>query len=632
MVFEPEETVGWIWHRLVGDATSYPRHPHAAVHLADLQGSLAVLFRALGGERGVRLVPAGEVAGRHQLGLRQRIGIGRERLARATLDNEVLQLPSVIDCFPASGDNRALYEWLAAFFAHSSEALQLCDDSLQADIATLRLAAATTARVLHGWPGLREPYDRLASALDALRPQRARAAWERRIEEAVRRVLRRDDLGQEDLLDATVPLAHFVAPGGYRPFLPVPLWGEVRVSGRRRESSALPDEQAMPGKAAYAKRRRAVRRKKDRNRRGEPLVLNRFELLLASAELVDLDRDVDDDDAEAAKQAADELDELVVSEHERRSAATLKLDLELCPANAETTPIQAELCYPEWDYLRARYRPNYCRVVAKPATEGGGNWIPDEAAQRRIREVRRYFEAFRPLRQIVPGQVDGDELDLSALVRARADLRAGNAAKDRLYLQTRKIARDLAVGVLVDVSLSTDSVIDDHRVLEIEQEALTALVLGLQACGDENAVFAFTSLRRSWVSVSTVKDFHEALDARILRRIRALRPGHYTRMGAAIRHVTARLAARPHRHRFLLLLTDGKPNDIDHYEGRYAVEDTRMAILEARRSGLKVFGITVDEHAQAYFPYIFGRGAYAIFPHVARLTSALPAMYRQIAT
>lgn len=79
------------------------------------------------------------------------------------------------------------------------------------------------------------------------------------------------------------------------------------------------------------------------------------------------------------------------------------------------------------------------------------------------------------------------------------------------------------------------------------------------------------------------------------------------------------------------MLTDGKPNDIDHYEGRYGVEDTQMAIREARRLGQTVFGITVDEHAQADFPHIFGRGAYAIFPQATRLTTALPAIYRQIA-
>jgi nitric oxide reductase NorD protein len=101
-------------------------------------------------------------------------------------------------------------------------------------------------------------------------------------------------------------------------------------------------------------------------------------------------------------------------------------------------------------------------------------------------------------------------------------------------------------------------------------------------------------------------------------------------MGAAVRHATRRLTERPHGHRLLLLLTDGKPNDADHYEGRYAIEDTRMAIREARRAGCKVFGITVDREARDYFPYLFGPGAYAIFPDISRLPIALPAIYRQV--
>jgi nitric oxide reductase NorD protein len=101
-------------------------------------------------------------------------------------------------------------------------------------------------------------------------------------------------------------------------------------------------------------------------------------------------------------------------------------------------------------------------------------------------------------------------------------------------------------------------------------------------------------------------------------------------MGAALRHVARCLAVRPHGRRLLLLLTDGKPNDADHYEGRYAVEDTRMAIREARRSGIKVFGITVDREARDYVPTIFGPGAYAIFPDTSRLSTALPAIYRHI--
>ena len=186
--------------------------------------------------------------------------------------------------------------------------------------------------------------------------------------------------------------------------------------------------------------------------------------------------------------------------------------------------------------------------------------------------------------------------------------------------------------MLVDVSLSTDSAIDDRRVLDVEKEALTALPPGWSLRRRARDPHLHLAPPRGWVSVRTVKDFEER-SGRAGSSAASGRCGraHYTRMGAAMRHVAARLETRPHGHRLLLLLTDGKPNDIDHYEGRYAIEDTRMAIREARRRGLKVFGITVDEQAQDYFPYLFGRGAYAIFPHIARLTSALPAIYRQLA-
>jgi nitric oxide reductase NorD protein len=216
------------------------------------------------------------------------------------------------------------------------------------------------------------------------------------------------------------------------------------------------------------------------------------------------------------------------------------------------------------------------------------------------------------------------------VVRAVADRRAGAPGSERLYSAARTNQRDLAVAVLVDVSLSTDAWAEDRRVLDVEKEALLALVGGLDACGDEHAVFTFTSRRRDSVWVRTVKEFDAPLDGHVTRRIQALKPGHYTRMGAAIRHATHRLAERPRGHRLLLLLTDGKPNDNDHYEGRYAAEDTRMAIREARRAGIRVFGITVDREARDYFPYIFGPGAYAIFPHISRLPTALPAIYRQV--
>ena len=114
------------------------------------------------------------------------------------------------------------------------------------------------------------------------------------------------------------------------------------------------------------------------------------------------------------------------------------------------------------------------------------------------------------------------------------------------------------------------------------------------------------------------------------RRIASLRPGFYTRLGAAIRHASADLAAQARRRRLLLVITDGKPNDLDHYEGRHGIEDSAMAVREARRVGHAVFGVTIDRDGKSWFPRLFGRGGYALVPHADRLTAVLPEIYRHL--
>ena len=147
---------------------------------------------------------------------------------------------------------------------------------------------------------------------------------------------------------------------------------------------------------------------------------------------------------------------------------------------------------------------------------------------------------------------------------------------------------------------------------------------------DEFGIFSFTSRRRDWVRINAIKEFAEDWSPLCQKRIQALRPGYYTRLGAAIRHTGKLLADRPHQNRLMLVITDGKPNDVDHYEGRYGIEDSRRAVRECRRNGLALFGVTVDRKAQDYFPYIFGAAGHAIVGTLENLPAALPRIYRQL--
>ena len=270
--------------------------------------------------------------------------------------------------------------------------------------------------------------------------------------------------------------------------------------------------------------------------------------------------------------------------------------------------------------------PDHVRVLDAPAEENAAY----HGNPRRIREVRRQFEALRPRRLLQPRQVEGAELDLDALLTAQTDLRATGRGSDRIWQAARQVERDLSVAFLIDTSRSTEAAIGDTSVIEVAREAMAAMAEGIEAAGDRLGIWGFSSLRRDRVFLSRVKDFADPVGPETRARIGGLRPGHYTRLGAAIRHVSAQLQQETAARRLLIVLTDGKPNDLDHYEGQHGIEDSRMAVREARRAGLALHGVVIDEDGQDWFPRIFGRGGFTLLPDPGRLTRALPDIYRHL--
>ncbi|MBB3230726.1 nitric oxide reductase activation protein NorD [Halomonas stenophila] len=640
---EVEEFVGRHWHRWASGAVSYPDHPEAAVSLESLRPMLGVFFRAGGGEAGVEVAAIAARASSHRLSLRQRLGLDEEALDQARRDEEHLLLPPRLALFPEAALNRDLYLWLTAFLAEARP-IPVSSDPLQADLQRLREARRTARAALARFPGLTDRYVRLCGELLAIRPRRRRLPpREAELEAALCAELGAPDpegqwarAMQRAIRDDTLPLDAFRAPRGYRPTLPVPLWGQAVTLGTREDGAgARADDDETPLAGGDAReddhgKRKADRREQDLADRDDPLILNASEKMLSWAEMVNLNRHVEDEEEDAARQAADQIDEIVLSPNRQRASSRLKLDLDLAPDEAAGGRLKGRHTYPEWNHRKQAYLPDHCVVLSDLQSEEGEDWTPDEATRRRIRRVRREFEALRPRRELLRGQLDGSELDMDAVIRSRCDLAATGEASDRLYLDSRTQARDLAVSILVDVSLSTEAWLADRRVLDVAKEALLVLGHGLAGCGDDYAIHSFTSRRRHKVWVNTLKDFDESMGERVSRRIAALKPGSYTRMGPAIRHLTAALAERPNRHRLLLLLTDGKPNDNDYYEGRYGIEDTRKAVLEARRQEVRVFGVTIDREAGRYIPHLFGRGGYAIVQRPEHLSLALPGIYRQI--
>ncbi|MEO8250280.1 MAG: VWA domain-containing protein, partial [Burkholderiales bacterium] len=347
-----------------------------------------------------------------------------------------------------------------------------------------------------------------------------------------------------------------------------------------------------------------------------------------------LQRPTDRDSETAADEFADALSELpearLISTPDKPKEVLISDDPPPARGRTEATPAAAtapeRISYPEWDWRAGCLRDSGATVLLLPATPGPQQWVDDTLAGRAamLHEIRRRFELLRAQRVRLHRQLEGDEIDLAALIESRAAWRAGGALDQRLYQSERRSRRDLAVLLLVDASGSTDGwIAGSQRIIDVEREALLLVCIALEGMNAPYSVQAFSGEGPHGVVVRSVKAFSERYSDDVAQRIAGLEPEHYTRAGAALRHATALLMREPAEHRLLLLLSDGKPNDVDAYEGRYGVEDMRQAAIEARLSGIATFCLTVDRQAANYLPAVFGPHHYALLSRPELLPSVL---------
>lgn len=286
--------------------------------------------------------------------------------------------------------------------------------------------------------------------------------------------------------------------------------------------------------------------------------------------------------------------------------------------------------YPEWDLGRQHYRKNWCVMREKAVTPVFDDFYRDTLDKHSglIRHLRKGFEAMRDENRLLKRQVHGDDVDIDALVEALADARDGSEMSDRLFVRMHRAERNIAVAFMVDMSGSTRGWIN-----EAERESLILLCEALELLGDRYAIYGFSGITRKRCELFKIKTFDEPYDAEVKARISGIRPQEYTRMGFAIRHLTKLLNEVEARTKVLVTLSDGRPDDyFDVYRGPYGIEDTRMALLEARRNGVHPFCITIDKEARDYLPHMYGAARYIILDDVRDLPFQVSDIYRRLTT
>lgn len=311
----------------------------------------------------------------------------------------------------------------------------------------------------------------------------------------------------------------------------------------------------------------------------------------------------------------------------------------------ELEPDETAYEYDEWDRDLLDTRVGWCRVVEKSARLGDRNFVELTRTRYRgvISSIRHQFQMMKPESLTrIKNELDGDDYDLDAVIDYVADRRADGRQSERLYVRRLRRERDVAVSFLLDQSSSTARTIGRHplqpythpgrRIIEIEKEGLVLMSEALEAVGDAYAIYGFTSEGRRNVKFYVVKEFGDRYTEETERRIGGINYQHNTRLGAAVRHAATRLAAQDARTRLLIVLSDGRPYDHDYGDARYAREDTRAALSEARLSGVTPFCITIDRDSEAELRDLYGEVGYTIIDDVLSLPERMPAIYRRLTT
>ena len=300
------------------------------------------------------------------------------------------------------------------------------------------------------------------------------------------------------------------------------------------------------------------------------------------------------------------------------------------PNDSAATSVHDEpaFLYNEWDCDRSHYRKGWCVLRELDGHAGDPEFVRSTLAKyaTQVRQLKRTFEMMRGEERLLKQQFDGSDVDYDALVSAYTDMRNGMELSQQLFVRRHKTERNLAVMFMVDMSGSTKGWINDA-----EREALVMLCEALEVLGDRYAIYGFSGVTRKRCEIYRIKRFEEAYDREVRSRISGIRPQDYTRMGAAIRHLTYRFSRIDARTKLLVTLSDGKPDDYsDNYRGKYGIEDTRQALVESHRAGIKPFCITIDREARDYLPHLYGPVNWTLVNDVTRLPLKVSDIYRRL--
>ena len=583
---EFEESIGKVWDKYLNKKVD-KFHENQRVYFTDISKSLHLFHRLMGGEKAKDLQITDKRYIQTNRTFLEKISFLGQEFYLTWQDEESLYLPASFAYFPTKEENEMLYYWLVAMATQVKEIKSngFKQNQLSTDYLTSR------------YSGFNRFYEYATHYL----------------------MQRYKQLSFVKSLDENLINNY-----------PNPLWIYASPITLYKANNSE-DEPQEPTREESKDKTDELQMKKQTQQIDDKHETDGFlaflpESLMSIFEQVNVDRCEDDSFDEDALYHAEDLDEITIGQKQANLSARIKMDLELLPDTTVIYPLGKGHYIDEWDYLKSDYLVKYVRILPQIMT----NVVPIELPLRlkkTVRKIQNELDLLQ-LNRIKNDRLPyGDEINMESWIEYCSHQNK-SMHHQNFYTTFEKKTRDMSTLILADISLSTEGgITQEVRIIDVIKDSLMVFSEALEKLQDKFAIYTFSSLQNKKVYFNIIKNFKEPYSNLIRGRVEAIKPQYYTRMGSAIRESTKILDKQQSSNKLLLIISDGKPNDEDRYDGRYGIEDTKKALEEAKRKGITPFCITIDMDAKEYLGYLFGRNGYAVVRDGQKLPKVLTDVY-----
>lgn len=293
----------------------------------------------------------------------------------------------------------------------------------------------------------------------------------------------------------------------------------------------------------------------------------------------------------------------------------LVIDNEYSYDNSASEHENKVFLYPEWNYKKNVYIKDHCQLfVNSTQIDKSSSDFNKSGFEFKEKLIKENFFQIKKLQSELQNLLtepiwikklkEGNEIDIDEYVREFGSIMSRKSVDARWYMEQRKRFSDIEIMILFDQSLSSDSWVQNRRILDVELEAVGLTGLLFDQIFENVTVAGVWSSTRTNCAFQIYKQSNEAWD-NFFRHTQFIKSQGYTRLGPALRHATALLKQSQCRKKLILLLTDGKPTDVDGYEGKAGITDMAQAVREMQSENIFHYALLVDNKERSHFSKIF---------------------------